>query len=77
MIIYKTRLSVMWSLLKPSRAVAIITFALLGLVGNWALAVLTGNDCYRQLWDITEEYVMYVPNGTVAIRDQFTNKVYS
>ena len=57
MIVYKTWLSVVCSLLRPSRAVAICTFALLGSVGNWALAVLTGNDSYGQLWDVTEEYV--------------------
>ena len=60
MIIYKTRLSVVCSLLRPSRAVAICAFAVLGSVGNWTLAVLTGSDAYRQLWDVTEEYVCCV-----------------
>ena len=58
--VYKTRLSVMYSLLRPSHAMAICTFALLGSVGNWALAVMTGNNAYKQLWDVTEEYVANV-----------------
>ena len=57
MMVYKTRLSVMYSLLRPSRATAICAFALLGSVGNWALAVMTGNNSYKQLWDVTDEYV--------------------
>ena len=60
MTIYKTRLSVVCSLLRPSHAVAICAFAVLGSVGNWTLAVLTGSDAYRQLWDVTEEYVCCV-----------------
>ena len=57
MIVYKTRLSIVCSLLRPSCAVAICAFALLGSVGSWALAVMTGNNSYKQLWDVTEEYV--------------------
>ena len=57
MVVYKTRLSKVCSLLRPSRVVAICSFAVLGSVGNWALTVLTGSDSYEQLWDITEEYV--------------------
>ena len=59
-IVHKTRLSMMCSSLRPSRAIAICTFALLGSVGNWALTVLTGNNSYSQLWDVTEEYVCNV-----------------
>ena len=55
--VYKTRLSIMYSLLRPSRAMAICTFALLGSVGNWALAVMTGSNSYNQLWDVPDEYV--------------------
>ena len=56
MTVCKTRLSVMCSLLRPSHAMAICVFALLGSVGNWALAVMTGSDFYKQLWDVTEGY---------------------
>ena len=47
----------MCSLLRPACVMAVCTFALLGSVGNWALAVMTGNGSYKQLWDVTEEYV--------------------
>ena len=57
MMVYKTRLSVVCSVLRPSRAVAVCSFAVLGSIGNWALAVLTGSTSYEQLWDVTEEYV--------------------
>ena len=57
MMVYKTRLGVVCSVLRPSCAVAVCSFAVLGSIGNWALAVLTGSTSYEQLWDVTEEYV--------------------
>jgi len=55
MVVYKTRLSILWSVLKPSRVPVIVVFAVLGMIGNWSLAVLTGNPHYLYLWDVTEK----------------------
>ena len=57
MTVYKTRLSIIWSVLRPSRVPVIVIFAALGMIGNWSLAVLTGNPHYLYLWDVIEEYV--------------------
>ena len=52
--VYKTRLSVIWGVLRPPRLLVIASYALLGGGASYCLAELAG---YHYLWSPHQRYV--------------------
>ena len=52
--VYKTRLSVIWGILRPSRLLVVASYALLGGGASYCLAELAG---YHYLWGSRERCV--------------------